>query len=108
MSNRRPALPERQRVEIKMNERATGMSKPRSVYEIRLDGHLEESWLDWFEGLTLTNEADGEAVLVLPAGDQALLHGVLARIRDLNLELIAVCRRDTPRLPPRKTMGKVE
>jgi hypothetical protein len=61
-------------------------------YEIRVDGHLNDRWLDWFEGLSLVNEASGEAVLITQGGDQALLHGVLARMRDLNLTLISVRR----------------
>ena len=59
-------------------------------YEIRVHGHLDGSWLDWFEGIFLANEENGDAVLTLPRRDPALLHGVLARIRDLNLELISV------------------
>jgi hypothetical protein len=61
----------------------------RQRYEIRVEGHLAADWTDWFEGLTIHQEADGETVLSGPL-DQAALHGVLAKIRDLGLVLIAV------------------
>jgi hypothetical protein len=61
----------------------------RQRYEIRVEGHLSVDWSDWFEGLTVRQEANGETVLYGPL-DQAALHGVLAKIRDLGLVLIAV------------------
>ncbi len=71
-------------------------------YEIRLQGHLEPRWATWFDGMTLTTAGDGTTVLSGPVADQAALHGVLARIRDLGLPLIAVTRLDTdPPLRPR-------
>ena len=57
-------------------------------YEIRVEGHLSADWSDWFEGLTIRQEANGETTLSGPL-DQAALHGVLARIRDLGLVLVA-------------------
>jgi hypothetical protein len=65
----------------------------RRRYEIRVEGHLAADWSDWFEGLTVCQEANGETVL---AGllDQAALHGVLAKVRDLGLVLVAVQRID--------------
>jgi len=60
-------------------------------YHIRLKGHLDNHWSDWFEGMTISNQANGETVLAGPLADQAALHGVLNRIRDLGLPLIAVC-----------------
>ena len=60
-------------------------------YEIRVEGHLAVGWSDWFEGLTVRQEAGGETVLSGPL-DQAALHGVLAKVRDLGLVLIAVSR----------------
>jgi hypothetical protein len=62
-----------------------------TYYHIRVKGHLDGHWSDWFGGLTISNEANGEAVLAGPLADQAALHGVLNRIRDLGLPLIAVC-----------------
>jgi hypothetical protein len=58
-------------------------------YEIRVTGHLSVSqWRDWFGSLTLENQLDGETRLYGPVADQAALHGILNRIRDLGLTLI--------------------
>jgi hypothetical protein len=65
-------------------------------YEIRLKGHLEARWVDWFDGLTLTQHSDGTTVLSGSVVDQAALHGLLAKVRDLGLPLIAVRRRTEP------------
>ncbi len=62
-------------------------------YEIRVEGHLTVGWADWFEGLTIRQEAGGETVLSGPL-DQAALHGVLAKVRDLGLVLVSVQRKD--------------
>ncbi len=59
-------------------------------YHIRLQGHLAQHWSSWFDNLAISNEANGEAVLCGPLADQAALHGVLIRIRDLGLPLLAV------------------
>jgi hypothetical protein len=59
-------------------------------YHIRLKGHLADHWSDWFEGMTISNEANGEAVLRGSLPDQAALHGVLIKIRDLGMPLLAV------------------
>jgi hypothetical protein len=61
-----------------------------STYHIRLKGHLDGHWSAWFAGMTITNEPNGEAVLRGPLPDQAALHGVLIKIRDLGLPLLAV------------------
>ena len=61
-----------------------------SFYKIRVKGHLDGRWSDWFDGLEITNLENGEAVLSGDILDQAALHGVLARVRDLNLALVAV------------------
>ena len=61
-------------------------------YEIKIKGHLDRYWSDWFAGLKLTHlEGDG-TLLPGPLLDQAVLHGLLERIRDLNLTLISVTR----------------
>jgi hypothetical protein len=60
------------------------------VYVIRLQGHLDDSWADWFDGLTFTHESDGTTTLTGEILDQAALHGVLKKIRDLGLPLLSV------------------
>jgi hypothetical protein len=60
------------------------------VYEIRIEGHLDPSWSDWLEGMTITPLAGGETLLRGEVTDQAALHGILNRIRDMNLKLLAV------------------
>ena len=65
-------------------------------YEIRLQGHLEPRWADWFDGLSLRQESDGTTVLSGSVVDQAALHGLLGKVRDLGLPLIAVRRRTEP------------
>ncbi len=62
------------------------------VYEIRLKGHLGPQWTDWFEGATLTLEANGETLLTCPVVDQAALHGLLRKVRDLGMPLLSVTR----------------
>ena len=61
------------------------------IYHIRVQGHLDPSWSAWFDGFTITNEANGTAMLTGSVVDQAALHGVLLKIRDLGLPLLAVC-----------------
>jgi hypothetical protein len=61
-------------------------------YEIRLTGHLDAHWAAWFDGLSLSREADGTTVIAGQIADQAALHGVLQRIRDLGLPLVSVVR----------------
>lgn len=59
------------------------------VYQIRIKGHLDTRWTDWFEGMTITLE-NGDTLLTGPMIDQAALHGLLKKIRDLGMPLISV------------------
>ena len=61
-------------------------------YEIRIKGHLDDKWADWFEGLTITREDNGETLLTGPVVDQAALHGVLRKVRDVGTPLLSVIR----------------
>jgi hypothetical protein len=61
-------------------------------YQIQVLGHLGPQWNEWFEGLTIINTEDGQAILAGQLPDQAALHGVLMKIRDLGLPLLSVNR----------------
>lgn len=65
-------------------------------YEIKIRGHLDESWSDWFEGLEFTYGNDGTTTLSGEILDQAALHGFLKMIRDLGMPLISVNRHESP------------
>ena len=69
----------------------TNPDKPM-FYQIRLKGHLSPQWTDWFEGLTITLEENGETLLTGPVVDQAALFGLLRKVRDLGLPLLSVNR----------------
>jgi hypothetical protein len=75
--------------------------KPKSepgqpvVYQIRVKGHLGCQWTQWFGGMTITLEDNGETLLTGPLVDQAAVHGLLKKVRDLGLPLISVIRIET-------------
>ncbi|MGB6059174.1 MAG: hypothetical protein WBF71_13035 [Microthrixaceae bacterium] len=69
-------------------------------YEIRVAGHLGSRWTAWFEGLELVNERDGTTVMSGPVVDQAALHGLLAKLRDLGIPLLSVIRLPAGRSGP--------
>jgi hypothetical protein len=60
------------------------------VYQIKIKGHLGPQWTDWFEGLTITLEENGDTLLTGPVVDQAALHGLLKKVRDLGMPLLSV------------------
>ena len=62
------------------------------VYQIRVKGHLGHEWTDWFEGLTITLEDNGDTLLTGPVIDQAALYGLLKKVRDLAMPLVSVIR----------------
>jgi hypothetical protein len=61
-----------------------------SVFEIRLQGHLDDRWAEWFDGLTIIPQPDGTTILTGPVADQAALQGLLRRIADLGMTLLSV------------------
>jgi hypothetical protein len=68
------------------------------IYEIRIKGHLSHQRADWFEGWTITLEEDGDTLLTGPVIDQAALHGLLKKVRDLGMPLLSVNSVETSRL----------
>ena len=68
-----------------------GGGKP-AHYEIQVAGHLDQRWVEWFDGLTLTHQSDGTTVLHGPVVDQTALHGLLQKVRDLGLPLVSVAQ----------------
>jgi len=61
-----------------------------AVYRVRVEGHLDLSWSEWLEGMTIVLLENGQTLLSGPVADQAALYGLLAKIRDLNLDLLSV------------------
>jgi hypothetical protein len=73
-----------------MSETATGGQPDPGRYEIRLQGHLDPRWAAWFDGLAIVHGSDGTTVIHGQVADQAALHGLLQKTRDLGLPLISV------------------
>lgn len=65
-------------------------SSQPTIYQIRIQGHLTREWADWFEGLSLTLEENGTTLLTGRVADQAALHGLLKKVRDLGIPLLSV------------------
>ncbi len=76
------------------NEFEPKLASQPTVYQIRIKGPLGSQWTDWFDGLAITLEDNGETLLAGPVTDQAALHGLLRKVRDLGLPLISVNRVD--------------
>ena len=74
----------------KQNEKAR-------IYQIRIEGQLDQQWTDWFEGLSITQDQDGKTLLTGPVVDQSALHGLLKKVRDLGMPLVSVNRIETDR-----------
>jgi hypothetical protein len=72
------------------------MSGEPGRYRIRIKGHLASRWATWFDPMTLTAESDGTTVIEGPVVDQAALHGLLHKVRDIGLPLLSVTPLDTP------------
>ena len=85
-----------------MSEQECGLSLSKALrqaqgagrYEIRLRGHLGARWAGWFDGLSLSNESDGTTLIAGLVADQAALHGLLQKVRDLGVPLISVTQAD--------------
>jgi hypothetical protein len=72
------------------------------VYQIRIKGHLGSQWTDWFEGMTITLEDNGDTLLSGPVADQSALYGLLKKVRDLGLPLVSVSPKEPGDInPPR-------
>jgi hypothetical protein len=67
---------------------------PTVHYEIRINGVLDSGWSAWFDGLEITSDEHGHTTIAGPVADQAALHGLLAKVRDLGLDLLEVRRTD--------------
>jgi hypothetical protein len=68
----------------------TGTSHEGGRYEIRVKGHVDTRWAAWFDGMTLSHDGDGTTRIHGPVVDQAALHGLLAKVRDIGLGLISI------------------
>jgi hypothetical protein len=68
---------------------ASGLDQP-AQYEIRLKGHIDSQWVDWFDGVTPTRQDDGTTILSGLVADQAALHGLLRKVGDLGMTLISI------------------
>jgi hypothetical protein len=68
----------------------TEIHNQQPCYEVRIKGHLDDRWTEWFEGMTIMLDNDGITVLTGPVIDQAALHGLLKKVRDLGMPLVSV------------------
>jgi hypothetical protein len=88
-----PIIARHKRYRVMLNKRnSKSNSEGSMIYQVRIKGHLDHQWADWFENATITPEEDGNTLLTLPVIDQAVLHGLLKKIRDLGMPLLSVNR----------------
>src|SRR5213078_1667688 len=86
-------MPDYKRERVMSNEINSGSDPGQPlVYQIRIEGHLGRQWTDWFGGLTITLEDNGDTLLTGTVIDQAALHGLLKKVRDLGMPLLSVNR----------------
>ena len=69
------------------------------IYQIKIKGHLGPEWASWFENLEVTPEDNGDTLLIGPVADQAALHGLLKKVRDLGIPLVSVNRAEPDPIP---------
>ena len=89
----------------------TSEDKPQGqpgLYQIRVQGHLGSEWTDWFEGLRVTPQENGETLLSGPVRDQAALYGLLKKVRDLGMPLVSVNRVDHPVSPQSRDIHNIQ
>lgn len=89
-----------------MSDKRTCITEPNvpQIYQIRLEGHLGRQWTEWFDGLTITLADNGDTVLTGPVVDQAALHGLLKKVRDLGLPLRSVNCLESGHTNPQETL----
>jgi len=81
---------------MKETHASTEYHRESGLYEIRVVGHLDSRWAEWFEGMSFAHESDGTTILYGPVVDQAALHGLLRKVRDLGMPLISAIRVEPP------------
>jgi hypothetical protein len=84
--------PDESNVSYEQDAKRQAVGSQSDWYELRVKGHLAPCWSEWLDGLTIANLDNGETLLAGPVVDQAALHGLLTKVRDLNLYLISVNR----------------
>ena len=85
-----------------MRDRPADQPGTPGRYEIRIQGHLGSRWTTWFDGMTLTANTDGTTAIEGPVVDQAALHGLLHRLRDIGVPLLSVTQTDPDASSPRR------
>jgi hypothetical protein len=81
--------------QVMPDERKQIHSSPDTAnYQIRIEGHLGQRWAEWFDGMSITPEADGNTLLAGSLPDQAALHGLLKKMRDMGITLVSINRID--------------